>query len=265
MRLVEEEHELRLFQVARFGQLLEQLGQEPQQERRVEPRVLHQFVGGQHIDDAAPVAVGAQEIVEHQRRFAEEFRAALVFEHQKLPLDGADRRLGDVAVLRRQLLGMFGDQAQHGAQILEVDQQQAFFVGDAEGDVEHAFLHLVEVHQPRQQQRPHLRDRGADRMALLAENIPEHGREFVGLILDADLFRARDQEIARLAGRRDAGEIAFDVGGEHRHAGAREAFGQDLQRDGLSGAGGARDKAVPVGHPQREIFGLLTLADKNSI
>ena len=91
----------------------------------------------------------------------------------------------DVAVLRGQLGGVLGDEAQHRAQVLEVEQQQALLVGDAERDVEHAFLHVVEVHQARQQQRTHLRDRGADRMALLAEHIPEHGREFVGLIVEA--------------------------------------------------------------------------------
>ena len=71
------------------------------------------------------------------------------------------------------------------AQVLEVEQQQPLLVGDAERDVEHAFLHVVEIHQPRQQQRPHLRDRGADRMALLAEQVPEHHRELVGLVVEA--------------------------------------------------------------------------------
>ena len=62
-------------------------------------------------------------------------------------------------------------------QVLEVEQQQAALVGDAEGDVEHALLGLVEVEQARQQQRPHLGDRGADRVALLAEQVPEHHRK----------------------------------------------------------------------------------------
>jgi hypothetical protein len=38
VRLVEEEHQLRLVEVARFGQLLEQLGQQPEQEGRVQLR-----------------------------------------------------------------------------------------------------------------------------------------------------------------------------------------------------------------------------------
>ena len=212
---------------------------------------------------AAAVAIGAQEIVERERGLAEEFRAALVLEHEQLPLDRADGRLRHVAVLRGELLRVLGDQTEHRAQILQVDQQQALLVGDAEGDVEHALLHVVEVHQPRQQQRPHLGDGRADRMALFAEHVPEDRGELVGLVVDADLLRARDEEIARFAARGDAREVALDVGREDRHARAREPFGENLERDRLAGAGGARHEPVAIGHAEREIFGLLALADKD--
>ena len=49
-----------------------------------------------------------------------------------------------------------------------------------------------------------------------------------------------------------AGEIAFDVGHEHRHADRAECLGHDLQRDGLAGAGGAGDQAVAVGKPGQQ-------------
>ena len=52
MRLVEEEHELRLVRIADFGQFLEQFRQQPEQEGRIEPRILHQLVGGQDVDDS---------------------------------------------------------------------------------------------------------------------------------------------------------------------------------------------------------------------
>src|SRR3546814_3342375 len=52
------------------------------------------------------------------------------------------------------------------------------------------------------------------------------------------------QEVLRLAGHREAREVALDVGAEHRDAGLRETLGQDLQGDGLAGAGGAGDEAV---------------------
>ena len=89
--------------------------------------------------------------------------------------------------------------------------------------------------------------------------------KFVGLVLEAEIARALDQEILRLADRRDPGQVALDVGGEHRHAGPREAFGQHLQRHGLAGAGRAGHQAVAVGEPQRQIFRLAAFADENLV
>ena len=263
MRLVEKENQLRLIGIADFRHLLEQFRQQPQQKRGIELRIFHQLVGGENVDDAAAVAVGAHEIIERQRRLAEEFGAALIFQHQKLALDGTDRILRHIAVLRRQFGGMIGDQRQHRAQIFQIEQQQTLLVGDAEGDVEHAFLHLVEVEQPRQQQRPHLRDGGADRMALLAEQIPEHHGETVGLVGKAHILGALDEGVLGFARCGNAGQIALDVGGEHGNAGIGQAFGENLQGDGFAGAGGARDQAVAVRQLQRQIFWLGALTDKN--
>ena len=61
--------------------------------------------------------------------------AALVLQHQELPLDRAHRRGGDIAVLRRELGGVVRHIAQQRAQVLEVEQQQALLVGDPEQDV----------------------------------------------------------------------------------------------------------------------------------
>ena len=100
-------------------------------------------------------------------------------------------------------------------------------------------------------------------MALLAVQVPKDDREFVGLVFDADVLGALQQEVLRLAGRGDAGQVALDVGGEHRNAGAGESLGQHLQRHGLAGAGRAGGEAVPVGQPQGEIFRLAAFADEN--
>ena len=192
MRLVEEEHELRLVEIADLGHLLEQLRHQPQQERRVEPRALHQLVGGEDADDAAAVAVGLHQVLDVERGLAEELGRALLLQHQELALDGADGRGRHVAVLLLQLGGVLGDGGEHRAQVLEIEQREPLLVGDAERDVEHALLRVVEVHHARQQQRAHLGDGGADRMALLAEHVQEHGREFVGLVVDAHApWRAR--------------------------------------------------------------------------
>ena len=49
----------------------------------------------------------------------------------------------------RELVGVLGDEREHRAQVLQVEQQQALLVRDAERDVEHAFLDVVQVHQAR--------------------------------------------------------------------------------------------------------------------
>ena len=61
-----------------------------------------------------------------------------------------------------------------------------------------------------------------------------------------------EQLLVALAWRRDARQIALDVGGEHRDPGSRELLGEHLQRAGLAGAGRAGDEPVAVGHRDRD-------------
>ena len=218
-----KKHELGLGRIADLGQLLEQLRQQPQQEGRVEPRVLHQLVGGEDIDDAAAVAVGADEVLRASsagspKNLVPPWFSSTSSWRWMVPTVGFDTLPYWVV----SSAACSATIAEHRAQVLEVEQQQPLLVGDAEADVEHALLHLVEIEQPRQQQRSHLRDGGADRMALLAEQVPEHDRELVGLVVEAEALGARDEGLLGLARRGDAGEIALDVGGEHRNAGARK-------------------------------------------
>src|SRR3954452_3535434 len=145
MRLVEEEHEFRLVRIADLGKHVKQLGEHPEQEGGVEPRALHQLVRGQNVDDAAPIPVDAHKILQIERRFAEEFRAALVFQHEKRTLDCPNGGLGDVSVLRRQFVGVLGDELEHRTQILQVEQQQPLLVRHAKHNVQNAFLDVVQV------------------------------------------------------------------------------------------------------------------------
>ena len=215
----------------------------------------------------AAVAVGLHEILQRQRRLAEEFRSALVFQHQKLALNGPDGRLADIAVALRGLsdlgesilLGirpLFAagrhDRIQQRPQILHVDQRQAVFIRHTECDIENAFLHVVQIEHPRQQQRPHLRDGGANRMALLAEHVPKHRRELVGLEFEAHLSGALEDEVLGLADFGDSGQVALDIGREHGNTGAGKAFRHHLQRHGLAGSGRSGDKAMPIGKRERQ-------------
>ena len=62
----------------------------------------------------------------------------------------------------------------------------------------------------------------------------------------------------------DAGQVAFDVSHEDRYAGGAEAFGHDLQGNGLARARGPGDEAVAVGHlgEEEEIF--IAFGDEES-
>ena len=143
---------------------------------------------------------------------------------------------------------------QQRPQILEIDEQKPRLVGDLEGDVEDPLLRLVELEKPRQQQRPHIADRRADRMALLAEEIPEGDRKIIRRVSYAQLSRAPDESGLCFAGHADAGEVPFHIGRENSRSRARKPFRQQLQGDGLAGSGRARDETVPVAERQKQIF-----------
>ena len=74
-----------------------------------------------------------------------------------------------------------------------------------------------------------------------------------------------DDKILGLTDFGDAGEVSLDVGREHRNAGARKSLGHHLQRDGLSGSGGAGDETVAIGKPERQPCRLFALADENLV
>jgi len=204
------------------------------------------------------------EILQRQRGLAKELLATLIFQHQELALDSADGLLRHVAVLGRELRRMLGNKAEHRAQILEIEEQQPLVIGDAEADIEHALLHLVEVHETRQQKRPHLGDRRPNGMALLAEQIPEHNREPVHLVVNAEALGASDKRLLGVALLGDTREVAFDIGSEDGDACVGKAFRQHLQGHGLAGSGRARNETVPIGERQREHFRLLAAANENS-
>ena len=203
---------------------------------------------------------GLEEVGDVEHRLAEEAVAALRADLHQAALDRADARRADVAVLGLELGGVVADVLQHRPQVLQVEQQQAVVVGDLEHQLQHALLDLVEVEHPRHQERPHVADRGAHRMALrrlrVGVDVPERGRAGGGrLRLDAALLQHRRELRADRSGLGDAGQVALDVGHEDRHAAPAEGLGEGLQGDGLAGAGGAGDQAVPVGHlRQQEAF-----------
>ena len=173
VRFVEEETQLRAIGIADFGQGFEQFRQQPQQEGGVELRRGHQPVRGQNVHHPAPAVVGAQEIGKVECRLAEETLAALAAQLQQRTLDGADRLLRYIAVGAGEFACPLRAMRQHRLQVIKIEQQQAVFVRDMEGNGQHAFLHLVQPQQPGEHQRAHFRYGGADRVALFAIQVPE--------------------------------------------------------------------------------------------
>ncbi len=187
MGFVKEEDQFGFFGVAHFGQVFEEFGQKPEQKRCVKAWCAHQLVGGQDVDLSLTVCIGAHQVAQVQRGFAKEFRATLVFKDQQPSLDGPDRLDRDVPIAQGHAFPVFPQPDQHGLQVLEIKQRQAFFIGHAKRDVEDPLLRFGQFKQPRDQQRPHFRNRGADRMALGAEKIPEGDRKGrVGIVVKAD-------------------------------------------------------------------------------
>ena len=78
MRFVEEEEVLGLAEVAHFGKLLKEVGEHPQEEHRVDLRLLDDARGVQDVDVALAARVAGEPIGQFKRGFAEEHVAALI-------------------------------------------------------------------------------------------------------------------------------------------------------------------------------------------
>ena len=95
-------------------------------------------------------------------------------------------------------------------QVLQVEQQQAFPVGHLEGGEQRGLLAIGQLQEVGQQQRAHLADGGAQRVAGLPGDVPERGR--VGLRLVVQPRHAGDTfgDLAlRVARRGDAAQVAL--------------------------------------------------------
>ena len=175
-------------------------------------------------------------------------------------MDRADAGGGDIAVLHGELRAVLAHELEHGAQILEVEQQQAVVVGHLEDNVQHAGLDLGQAEKSGQKHRAHGTDRDAHGMADLAEDIPKAG----GIALE---FKAVDPKTldARLhvgavsAGLAHAGQVSLNVCKEDRHAHIGKGLRHDLHGDGFARTGRARDQAVTVCHIRKKKQALVRL------
>ena len=201
-----------------------------------------------------------------QLRLAEELLAALVLEGKQGALDGADAGGGDVAVLHGELRAVLTHELEHGAQILQIQQQKAIVVGDLEDDVQNAGLDLGQAQQAGQQNRAHGTDGDAHGVAHLTEDIPEAGGIAVeGEAVDAEALNAALHIGAVLAGLAHAGQVAFNICEEHRNAQLGKGLRHDFHGDGFAGAGSAGDEAVAVCHIRQQEKPLVRLGHPDFI
>ena len=263
---VEEENEFGFGEVADFGEVFEELGEEPEQKGAVDAGSEHEAVGGEHIDDAATGGIGLEEVVEVESRFCEEAIAALLIEGHEATLDGADAGRGDVAIAGGKGGGVFPDVGQEGSQVFEIQKEEAVVIGRLEDDVEDPGLGFIELEEAGEEDGTHFGDRGAYGMAFFAEDIPERdGVGGEGEVLEMQEAGAFLDAGVGQAGSADAGEVAFDVGQEDGDTLGAEGFGEDLEGDGFAGSGCAGDEAVAIGHlGQEENIG-LGASDKDGL
>ena len=82
MCFIEKEHHFWLIRIANFGQLFEQLREQPEQEGRIEARTVNERRRVEDVYNAASVAGGAHEIFKVERGLAKELLCALTLKHQ---------------------------------------------------------------------------------------------------------------------------------------------------------------------------------------
>ena len=257
--LVEEENEARLVEVAYFGEVAEERGEQPHREGGEQRGLrLHvrQFKAG---DEAATVGGGAQQLGGVEGRFAEEGVGALGLQRGNLAQDDARGGRSDPTDLRKNRLTRGARQVlQRGAQVRQIDERQSLGVCPSENEGERRLLRLVETKRAGQQQRPEIRHRGTNRhaTALPTERI-QLNRERRRRKLLPVRRRACEQLLGGLTRFEKPCEIALNVRDEHWNAIRGQPFGEQLKRARLAGAGCASNEPVPVEGAQRHGYGGL--------
>ena len=145
VRLVEEEHQLRLVDVADLRQVGEQVGQHPHQEGGEHHRASRLVTQFQQRDDTAALSVDPQEIRGVDLRLTEERVTALGLEIDQGAKDHPGRLRRHPADRLELLLALIaGEMGDHRAQILQIQQRQPLLVGPVEDQAEGGLLGCVE-------------------------------------------------------------------------------------------------------------------------
>ena len=203
----------------------------------------------------SPSGRRSQEVLDLELGLAEEDVGAFLLEHDDGSQQHADRRGRHPAVVGQDRLALVGGEVlERGRQVLEVEQRQVVVVAVLEDEGQDRGLRLVQVEDLAEQQRaervdgrPHLgpelpgQRQELDRVARCLKGPAERGHA-----LD-------DLRVRRVARRRQAGQVALDIGHEDRDARLRQLAGHQLERLRLAGAGRPGDQPVAVEHGQGDL------------
>src|SRR5581483_3898666 len=198
--------------------------------------------------------VRLQQVVEIQGWFAKELVSTLLFETDQAPLNGPDAGGGYIAILSLKVVCILANVLQHGLQVFQIEQKQAIIIRNLKNEREYSRLSLVKIEQTTEQERPHFRDRGAHRVALFGEDIPERHRAGGECeIVQLEFLRALDNLWLCRARLADSRQIPLHICRKYRYPDATEGLGHHLQGDGLTGSGRARNQSMAVGILRKQI------------
>jgi hypothetical protein len=231
VRLVEEEDELRLIEVADLRQLLEQLRHEPHQDGREQPRAVLYRGELEARDDTSAAGCVSQQVADLELRLAEELGAAAVFEFDQRAQEYADRLTGDTADPFQVLLpGVRVEMREQRTQVGQIHERESLLVREAAHQRQARLLGLVRPEHLREQLRAEVGHRGTNRDARpdTAER-EDLNRVRGGLVRQPELLHPLRRPSLRRRLLQEAREVALVVGGEDRDAGVRQLLGDQLQ------------------------------------
>ncbi len=221
MRLVEEEDELRLVEIAHLRELLEQLGEHPHQHCREEARLLLHGGELEEGDHAASVRRGAEQVADLELRLAEELRSAPVLELHERAEQDADRLLRHAADPCEVFLALLRlEEREQRAKVGEVDEREPTFVRVTEDEGEARLLCLVRAEHLREQLRPEVGDACANgRAGADPAQRQELGRVGRRLVCEPEVGHPLGGLAFRGAGDAESRDVALVVRGEDRDSG----------------------------------------------
>src|SRR5690606_32569388 len=135
-------------------QLFEQLGEQPEQEGRVDARrLVDQAARVEQMDAPAAIRLATQDVGQLQRRLAEEGLGALLFQPGQLAQKRLRRGLGEQRGVLAKRLGGFQQVTDQRLEILQIEQQQTLAVGNLEHRLQRSLLAVGQLQQVAEQQR----------------------------------------------------------------------------------------------------------------